>query len=155
MEKSSTTLQVYGGHDVQHIGKTTLRCAVDQQKPAKFDFFITESKSPPILRLQACISFGLVEKSLPDTEEVIAAIETPSVQNQASLTKEAALKEFSDQFTCLGKQEPYHIHQKPEIQPTIDPPRRVALSVSFHTLFPTVHGRRLDLISLHLVVTTI
>ncbi len=128
LTKSTTTLQAYGGYKVEHMGKAMLECSVNGQEPCKFEFFVTSTKSPPILGLQACTKLGLVQKGTIDTGDIVASIEKKP-NSAVPLTRESALEEFKEQFQGLGKQKPYHIEQKPDIKPTIDAPRRVPLSL--------------------------
>ena len=69
IKPSNTMLKAHGGHRVTHIGKCHLTWAVNDHQEL-CDFYIVDSKSPPILGLTACGNLGLITSGMNDVEAV-------------------------------------------------------------------------------------
>jgi len=81
------------------------------------EFFVTKTKAQSILRLQACTALGLIW-----TGDCNDSVTEP-------LTLDS---EFQDVFEDRGRfSDPYKISTKPEVEPVIQPPRRVPMNLHF------------------------
>ena len=122
LQKSKAKLTAYGGHDIAYKGKVLLHCTAFGNTQA-LEFYITKTKAPPILGLQACTAPGLIRKGDCNDSVPVETVTEP-------LTLVSVQTEFQDVFEGLGRfPDPYKILTKPEAEPVIQPPRRVTMNL--------------------------
>ena len=147
LTKSKVTLKGYGGHTVKHVGRASVTCEIGS-KSGRFDFYVADVKSPPVIGLSVCKQLDLVRKG-PNCVEIATvnvkpeasvkaktkvtssnATAAPPTKRQKPLTKEWILENYKDVFEGLGAfEKPYHIDVDPSVTPVIHAPRRVPFSV--------------------------
>ena len=116
---SKTVLKSYGGNKINHFGKCKITLKANG-KVQTDDFYITETKSPPILGLSSCQKLGLLRKV-----DMVDHKESPT-----SITKDIIAKEFKDVFEGLGCfEQACHIELKNDAVPVCEPPRRVPFAL--------------------------
>ena len=92
-------------------------------KTQALKFVLTKTKAPPILGLHACTALGLIRRG--DCNDSVP-VETVT----ELLTLDSIKSEFKDVFEGLGRfPDPYKISIKPEVEPVIQPPRRVPMNL--------------------------
>ena len=95
----------------------------------RFDFHVVDTKVPPILSLHASTCLGLIQK-VPNSPLLSVEAVTSVASPQPDLTLDKVKVDYADLFTGLGKFDtPYHIELDPSIQPVIEPPQHVPLSL--------------------------
>ena len=116
---SKTVLKSYGGNKINHFGKCKITLKANGKVQTN-DFYITETKSQPILGLSSCQKLGLLRKV-----DMVDHKESPT-----SITKDIIAKEFKDVFEGLGCfEQAYHIELKNDTVPVCEPPRRVPFAL--------------------------
>lgn len=117
LKSSDIMLKAYGGHQVNHMGKCEMKIsAKDQEEEA--EFYVVDTKSPPILGVKSCEKLGLVIRGVD------------SIQKGSELTKESLAEEFKDVCQGLGCfKVPYNIELKVDADPVKEPPRRVPFAL--------------------------
>lgn len=111
LEHNESTLEAYGGFLIKPIGKVNLTCSVNKNRKM-LEFSIVNSKSPPILGLQACIELGLIKK-------------INTVTNMFS-NKEQFVKNNNEVFQGMGLfPDKYQIKVDNNVEGIIKPPRRL------------------------------
>ena len=109
VRKTNTKLTSYSGDALEVKGVCTMNT---QYKGGSYkaEFFIVNTKSPPVLGLEACTKLGVIKLVL-------------SVQNDGPTN---FFTEFKDVFQGLGKFEgQHHIHVDRNYPPVVHPPRRL------------------------------
>ena len=116
LNSTLTKLTVYGGTRVPVKGKCSLNIERDGNKKTKAEFFVVQtSNTKPLIGLQTCRDLELI--SINQVNEV-----------HESTTD--ILREYDDVFNGLGLvQGEYHIELRDDAKPTIDPARKVPLSL--------------------------
>ena len=114
LRKPKARLSAYNGEDIPVKAVCTLQ-SKHKGTTCNLEFFITSIESEPVLSISACKELGLIKFiSAVDRDENTEAF--------AARIRE----EYKDVFTGIGCLErPYHIELDPEVQPVINPPRRV------------------------------
>ena len=109
VQKTNTKLTSYSGDTLEVKGVCTMSI---QYKAAsqREEFYIVNTKSPPVLGLEACTKLGVIKLVL-------------SVKNEGPTN---FFTEFKDVFQGLGKFEgQHHIHVDRNYPPVVHPPRRL------------------------------
>jgi len=125
---SMIPLKSYSGGTIPHHGVAKLQCSAGSST-RRFDFFVVDTKAPPIFSLHASTCLGLIQKG-PNSRLLSVEAVTSVASPQPDLTLDKVKADYADLFTGLGKFDTlYHIELDPSIQPVIEPPRRVPLSL--------------------------
>jgi hypothetical protein len=104
--QSNVNLTSYGGHKLSHFGRSSIECEYGGRS-GKFDFYIVDVKSPPVVGLDICEKLDLVRRG-PSVGPSVAVVSTGPRVAFGKFTKEFILEEFSDNFKGLGCMgEPY------------------------------------------------
>ncbi|KAK3731331.1 hypothetical protein QZH41_004089 [Actinostola sp. cb2023] len=114
LRKPKARLSAYNGEDIPVKAVCTLQ-SKHKGITRNLEFFITSIESEPVLSISACKELGLIK--------FISAVD----RDENTETFAARIREeYKDVFTGIGCLErPYHIVLDPEVQPVINPPRRV------------------------------
>ena len=111
-----TKLTAYGGTPVPVIGKCSLEIEQTANRKLDAEFFVVKApNAKPLIGLQTCQNFELINiNQVNDVQE----------------KKNDLLEEYEDVFMGLGLVEgEYHIDSEENAKPTIQPPRKVPLSL--------------------------
>ena len=84
---------------IHHRGVAKLQCTAVSPK-GRFDFYVVDTKAPPILSLQASTGLSLMQKGPSHLLSVEAVTSVTSPQPDLSLDKVKA--DYADLFTGLG-----------------------------------------------------
>ena len=115
---SKTKLKAFGGGIVQPLGVATINYRAGESS-ACHDTFITQ-EACPILSLHTSVALGLIGQGPNGNLIGMNSLTTKTI------TKESLLEEYPEVFKGTGRYPgKYHIHQKPDVEPRIQPPRRV------------------------------
>lgn len=69
LSQTATVLEAYGGFKIRPIGQIKLKCK-HKAKEINLEFLVTEGKMKPILRLQACVTLGLIARTDTTNETI-------------------------------------------------------------------------------------
>lgn len=120
LKSPESQLYAYCGNSLKAIGQCNLNCKYRDHN-ASVKFYIVSTKSTPILSLQSCIDFGLIEL----TYSVDAHI-----NNVQPLTKDTVLSQYADTFEGIGLfPGECTIHVDPNAIPVVHPPRKVPIAI--------------------------
>lgn len=113
---TGTKLTAYGGAQVSVKGKCVLKIEKNANRKMKAEFFVVKApNAKALIGLQTCQNL-----------ELISINQVNEVQEK----KADIIEEYKDVFTGLGLVEgEYHIELQENAQPTIQPPRKVPLSL--------------------------
>ena len=89
----------YSEGTIHHHGVAKLQCTAVSPK-GRFDFYVVDTKAPPILSLQASTGLSLMQKGPSHLLSVEAVTSVTSPQPDLSLDKVKA--DYADLFTGLG-----------------------------------------------------
>ena len=112
LEETNVKLSTYNGGDIPTIGKCELNLE-NKNENCKVSFVVTDTKSPPLLGLQACQQLKIVKR--------VWAVNS---------SEPNLIQQYEDVFGEIGcLKEDYHININPEVKPVIHPPRKIPLSM--------------------------
>lgn len=114
IEPTTVMLKSYTGDKLQVKGMCKLSVK-KRDKIFKLDFYIVNTNTPAILRLESCLKLSIIKK-------------IDNINNKD--TYDELEKEYKEIFSGIGCfTKPYHIKLKENAQPVIQPTRRVALTL--------------------------
>ncbi|KAK0141090.1 hypothetical protein N1851_021892 [Merluccius polli] len=114
LQPTTRMLTGYGGQQLAVKGMCKINSAY-KERDMTLDFYIVDTKAPPVLGLNACLDLDLIKLVLSVTAEV----------DQKSI-----LEKFSDVFQGIGLfPGECTIHLDPAATPVVCPPRRVPIAL--------------------------
>lgn len=118
LKSTKTRLVAFGNNIVIPKGTVKLDCKKGERN-ANVTFMVTDTKSEPLLGLEACIELGLIQK-----------VDKVSTVGLVPETKQDWINNYKDVFTGLGcLPGKYKIEMKTDAKPKVEPSRRIPLAV--------------------------
>lgn len=115
---SKTKFTAYDGSSLKVLGTIKLHCSCTKTSHAdQVEFFVVDTKSPPLFGLQSCIDFGLLKITF-------------AVDCSTELTKNSVMQEIPQVFKGIGSVAgECSIQLKPDAIPVVHPPHKIPVAL--------------------------